>query len=280
MVRKQLIIEKSLELFAEQGFEATSVQQITDRCGISKGAFYLSFKSKDELIMAIVDYFMIQVTTDIDQAVRLQVPKDKLLYEFYYSTFDSFNKHTGFAKLFVQEQALQLNQELLIKIDEFDRRINQSLLHLLDQVYTDLAKELRYDLLVSMKALLHNYIGLYMHRSMTTSPDLLVRSLVEKTDILARHMTIPFVSEETFRNKGIICKDENESEAREQLIKLIEQLLSELEEPIEVESLLTLKQSLLQPEPSLAIVKGMLENLRHNPACRWVCYLVREHYRL
>lgn len=39
MQKKQLIMEKSLELFAKQGFEATSVQQITDYCGISKGAF-------------------------------------------------------------------------------------------------------------------------------------------------------------------------------------------------------------------------------------------------
>ena len=58
MLKKQLIMDKALELFAEQGFEATSVQQITERCGISKGAFYLSFKSKEELILALIDDFM------------------------------------------------------------------------------------------------------------------------------------------------------------------------------------------------------------------------------
>ena len=61
MIKKQLIMEKALELFAEKGFEATSVQQITEHCGISKGAFYLSFKSKDELILALIDHFMMQV---------------------------------------------------------------------------------------------------------------------------------------------------------------------------------------------------------------------------
>ena len=39
-------MEKALELFARQGFEATSVQQITEHCGISKGAFYLSLNQK------------------------------------------------------------------------------------------------------------------------------------------------------------------------------------------------------------------------------------------
>ena len=43
MTKKQLIMEKAAELFAKQGFEATSVQQITDYCGISKVPFiYLS----------------------------------------------------------------------------------------------------------------------------------------------------------------------------------------------------------------------------------------------
>lgn len=64
--RKQLIMEKAIELFAARGFESTSVQQITEHCGISKGAFYLSFKSKDELILEIIDYFMKRFTTGVD----------------------------------------------------------------------------------------------------------------------------------------------------------------------------------------------------------------------
>ena len=49
MTKKQMIVDSAIELFAQKGIEATSVQQITAHCGISKGAFYLSFKSKDEL---------------------------------------------------------------------------------------------------------------------------------------------------------------------------------------------------------------------------------------
>ena len=87
MIKKQLIMEKALELFAEQGFEATSVQQITEHCGISKGAFYLSFKSKDELILALIDHFMIQFISDIDYAVKNTKNDEELLYKFYYTTF-------------------------------------------------------------------------------------------------------------------------------------------------------------------------------------------------
>lgn len=46
MLKKQLIMEKALELFSEQGFEATSVQQITERCGIFKRCILFILQNK------------------------------------------------------------------------------------------------------------------------------------------------------------------------------------------------------------------------------------------
>ena len=87
MSKKQLIMEKALELFAEQGFEATSVQQITEHCGISKGAFYLSFKSKDELIVALIDQFMSQMISNTDYQVTNMQNNELSLYNFYLQCF-------------------------------------------------------------------------------------------------------------------------------------------------------------------------------------------------
>lgn len=96
MVKKQLIMDKAMELFAYQGFEATSIQQITECCGISKGAFYLSFKSKDELIMALIDRFMEDILVDIDYIVKT-TNDEELLYSFYYANFQSFQKHPKYS---------------------------------------------------------------------------------------------------------------------------------------------------------------------------------------
>src|SRR3954468_19353811 len=109
MIKKQLIMEKALELFAKQGFGATTIQQITEHCGISKGAFYLSFKSKDELILALIDHFMMQFTSDIDHIVRNSENAGKMLDKFYYATFQSFHKHSDFAKILMKEQSQTLN---------------------------------------------------------------------------------------------------------------------------------------------------------------------------
>ncbi|MBT2679454.1 TetR/AcrR family transcriptional regulator [Bacillus sp. ISL-35] len=51
--RKRNVIDKAHELFIEKGFHSTSIQDILDYSGISKGTFYNYFLSKNELLMEI-----------------------------------------------------------------------------------------------------------------------------------------------------------------------------------------------------------------------------------
>ncbi|HKT03899.1 MAG TPA: TetR/AcrR family transcriptional regulator [Rugosimonospora sp.] len=47
------ILDAAVALFAEQGFDATSVQQIVARAAVTKGAMYHYYRSKDDLLYAI-----------------------------------------------------------------------------------------------------------------------------------------------------------------------------------------------------------------------------------
>lgn len=51
--RKMHVIQKAHQLFLEKGFQATSIQDILDYSGISKGTFYNYFSSKNELLISI-----------------------------------------------------------------------------------------------------------------------------------------------------------------------------------------------------------------------------------
>jgi AcrR family transcriptional regulator len=46
----------ALELFAEHGVNATSYQMIADAVGVTKGAIYHQFKTKDELVLAVAEF--------------------------------------------------------------------------------------------------------------------------------------------------------------------------------------------------------------------------------
>lgn len=52
-VRKQEVLECAMRLFATQGYEATSVNQIIAALRISKGAFYHHYSSKEDLVEAL-----------------------------------------------------------------------------------------------------------------------------------------------------------------------------------------------------------------------------------
>jgi AcrR family transcriptional regulator len=51
---KTRILDIALDLFSEHGFEGTTLQQIADRLGFTKAALYYHFRSKDDLLEALV----------------------------------------------------------------------------------------------------------------------------------------------------------------------------------------------------------------------------------
>jgi AcrR family transcriptional regulator len=53
-IRSQLR-EKGKKLFERQGLKKTSVEELTEAVGISKGAFYLFYESKEELFLEILE---------------------------------------------------------------------------------------------------------------------------------------------------------------------------------------------------------------------------------
>lgn len=49
----QRLLAAAASLFAERGYEGTSVQEIVQRAGVTKGAMYHHFESKDDLLFEI-----------------------------------------------------------------------------------------------------------------------------------------------------------------------------------------------------------------------------------
>ena len=50
---RQRIVAAAVALFAEQGYDATSVNQVVARAGVAKGALYHHFESKDDLLYEV-----------------------------------------------------------------------------------------------------------------------------------------------------------------------------------------------------------------------------------
>ncbi|WP_428910479.1 TetR/AcrR family transcriptional regulator [Niallia sp. Krafla_26] len=277
MTKKQLILEKASELFAKQGFEATSVQQITDYCGISKGAFYLSFKSKDELVQTLIDQVMMRYISDIDHIVNRSENENDTLFDFYYTSYHFFEKHSDFAKIFIKEQMHSINEEVLTKLQSYNRTLEELILSMIHRIYGDTVNPFKYDFMYYIKSFLNAFSDLFLYYNAPINLELMCESLVEKTNLIASHTKTTFITEEI----GLLLQQPNHEDiTMTQLLILLKKKIDELEESIEKESLILIKEDLQNPVYSLAIIKGLIGNLKGNPKCKQIAYILSHYYQI
>jgi AcrR family transcriptional regulator len=53
--RRDELLDAALQLFARDGYDATSINRIIDAVGVSKGAFYHHFAAKEDLVTALAE---------------------------------------------------------------------------------------------------------------------------------------------------------------------------------------------------------------------------------
>jgi AcrR family transcriptional regulator len=58
----------ALELFAEQGYEKTSLREIAERLGVTKAALYYHFKSKEDIVHSFTDDYFAEIDALVDWA--------------------------------------------------------------------------------------------------------------------------------------------------------------------------------------------------------------------
>ncbi|PZH17014.1 TetR family transcriptional regulator [Streptomyces sp. NTH33] len=52
---RRRILDVALELFAEQGYEKTSLREIAERLGVTKAALYYHFRTKEEILVSLFE---------------------------------------------------------------------------------------------------------------------------------------------------------------------------------------------------------------------------------
>src|ERR1700756_4631670 len=64
------LIEVATRLFAEHGYEGTSIEAVLTAAGVSRGALYHHFAGKEALFEAVVSAVSAQVTADLPEVIR------------------------------------------------------------------------------------------------------------------------------------------------------------------------------------------------------------------
>jgi AcrR family transcriptional regulator len=64
-------LQAAVKLFAEHGVSATSYQMIADAVGVTKGAIYHQFKTKDEMVIAVAELELARLEDALEAAEAL-----------------------------------------------------------------------------------------------------------------------------------------------------------------------------------------------------------------
>jgi AcrR family transcriptional regulator len=56
--RRQELVQTAYELFKEKGYEHVNVSDIVDKVGVAQGTFYYYFKTKLDVLNAVIDLYM------------------------------------------------------------------------------------------------------------------------------------------------------------------------------------------------------------------------------
>jgi AcrR family transcriptional regulator len=78
--RKDQIIDAASEVFTEKGFQKARMDDIAEKSGLSKGALYWYFKSKDDIVIGIFDRIFSREAKDLETLVSsADTASDRLL---------------------------------------------------------------------------------------------------------------------------------------------------------------------------------------------------------
>lgn len=90
---KKLILQTASTIMMDVGYENMTIKNILDETGLSKGALYHHFKSKDEIIDALWDFELDGNDKDLDFIKSSKNGKEKLYNIFLYLFSDEEKIH-------------------------------------------------------------------------------------------------------------------------------------------------------------------------------------------
>jgi len=107
---RERILACAVELFAAQGYDATSVQQVVARAGVTKGALYHYFAAKEDLLFEIYHSLLTDQLASLDAIVARGADPATTLREIIRSLAETTSENSRAVTVFARD-ANRLDEE-------------------------------------------------------------------------------------------------------------------------------------------------------------------------
>ncbi len=107
--RPEELVQAALAVFGERGFRQTTLTEVAERAGVSKGTVYLYFESKDDLFRAVVTQKVVSLLEPAEAMARSHAgPAAELLTKLIHRMWEAMsNKDMGCLSRLVQTELTQ-----------------------------------------------------------------------------------------------------------------------------------------------------------------------------
>ncbi|MDM5191052.1 helix-turn-helix domain-containing protein [Bacillus sp. DX4.1] len=267
--KERLIIEMAMKLFATKGVNATSVQEIVTACGISKGAFYLYFKSKDELLLATLQYYYDKIYKKmmaIDEESLL--PREKFKKQLY-CQFNDVQKDKEFLIIYARENAIPFNKEVEAFMVKMKLESHAFYRNSLLSIYGEKVIPYILDLVVMVEGICRSYLELIIFNAAEIDIPHVSTFILKRIDDLVEGLVhsedMPVLQEEQMNRlfgSSELIKEQAKEHFLQEIVTFKRTLADQLENDELLVTLDVLEAEMRLPNPRIPVIQGMLANLR------------------
>lgn len=100
-----MILEVAEQLFANEGYTSTSIDDIASKCNITKAAIYYHFKNKHELYVYILENNFTLLADVVEDAVDSKSEAKEMFIAYVVSIAKQFRENKYIASLLMREMA-------------------------------------------------------------------------------------------------------------------------------------------------------------------------------
>ncbi|MCA0970966.1 TetR/AcrR family transcriptional regulator [Halobacillus litoralis] len=286
--KKRRLIENGMKLFAKNGFHKTSIQQIADQSGVSKGGFYLHFDSKEDLIMQIHQYYYYGLMDQVNEVKKQNLAPEDMLATQLEVLLSGLVSNKEFIIMHMQENVKMhdTNSQFFLEIKQHSFRWARSSLM---SIYGDALHSKSIDAAILLEGFIQSYMKWLIIDDLDLDLHKLSKFIVRRTmDAVAGMMEeehAPQITEEMIVTHFPVEYKKNQSKMVQEMLMRMRDKLGDLDLSDEknqelMEAIGFMEEEILEEQPKLVLFKGMLTPFADQPEFQHEVEMIRHEMRI
>lgn len=272
MDKRKAILEAAVELIGAKGYTHTSMQQIADSVGISKGSLYSFFPSKEDLIISIYEHYQ-QLVFERAFVIGLDgnLPPYERFAKQFQVQFEGILEYKSYMRMHMRGETAQSSE----KLESMGHRMRGRLFSWLERNLIDLYGEMispyKWDLMWMTQSIYTSYTGLMISSESNLNPKELGQHIVRQIDILANDFlsgnSHPLLDDDMMRpfsvgmdREGAFMSFEKREEAWKAIYERVNTLEEEKQYYLEVTN--RISEESRKSNPDELVMRGLFQLLK------------------